>query len=527
MTRFIFIFILLGFGFANLSAQISPGPLSEVHAHLEGLSNCTQCHDLGHKVTNEKCLSCHSLLNARIIEKKGFHVSTEVKGKDCVTCHNEHHGRKFEILRFDTEKFDHRLTGYTLEGAHTKKKCKDCHKTAFIQNPKVKEKKFSYLGLNTACAACHEDYHQKTLKGDCEDCHGFDAFRPAPKFEHSKTNFQLKGKHQSVDCKACHKISTRNEKPFQEFAGLRYENCSACHKDVHNNQFGPNCKDCHSEQSFQQVQGLDKFDHSKTKFELQGKHKSIDCKACHKTRLTDPLPFAQCSDCHKDYHKGDFIKENATPDCAECHTVNGFQPSTYTLDKHQKSSFPLEGAHLATPCFACHKKPERWAFKDIGGACKDCHNDIHAPFLDEKYYPGKDCKSCHNVNRWSDLSFDHSKTSFKLEGKHKEKQCRDCHFVKDAQGKEVQRFSKLGTECIVCHKDNHYGQFEVKGVSECLRCHGFEDWKASRFNHQLTRFPLEGKHSEISCDKCHKKVQREDVVYVQYKMEDIKCAACH
>jgi hypothetical protein len=40
----------------NLSAQISPGDLSNPHSNLEGISNCTQCHVLGNKQTNEKCL---------------------------------------------------------------------------------------------------------------------------------------------------------------------------------------------------------------------------------------------------------------------------------------------------------------------------------------------------------------------------------------------------------------------------------------------------------------------------------------
>jgi hypothetical protein len=42
----------------NSTGQISPGDLSEGHSHLEGMSNCTQCHTLGAKVSNEKCLAC-------------------------------------------------------------------------------------------------------------------------------------------------------------------------------------------------------------------------------------------------------------------------------------------------------------------------------------------------------------------------------------------------------------------------------------------------------------------------------------
>ena len=52
---FLFVQALSQVGFS----QISPGELAKVHAHLEGMSNCTQCHSLGAKVSNEKCLDCH------------------------------------------------------------------------------------------------------------------------------------------------------------------------------------------------------------------------------------------------------------------------------------------------------------------------------------------------------------------------------------------------------------------------------------------------------------------------------------
>ncbi|MCX6283385.1 MAG: hypothetical protein NTW31_04010 [Bacteroidetes bacterium] len=59
-------------------AQISPGQLASVHSNLEGISNCTHCHTLGDKVTNDKCLSCHTELKARLDLHKGYHASSEV-----------------------------------------------------------------------------------------------------------------------------------------------------------------------------------------------------------------------------------------------------------------------------------------------------------------------------------------------------------------------------------------------------------------------------------------------------------------
>jgi hypothetical protein len=133
---------------SRLFAQISPGELASVHAHLEGISNCTKCHTLGSKVTNDKCLECHTEIRTRISANKGFHVSPEVKGKGCMSCHSDHHGRNFEIVRFDKQKFDHTLTGYNLSGAHAAKTCADCHKPVNIVDESVKKKASTYLGLS-------------------------------------------------------------------------------------------------------------------------------------------------------------------------------------------------------------------------------------------------------------------------------------------------------------------------------------------------------------------------------------------
>ena len=65
-------------------AQISPGELTEAHKELEGLSNCTKCHELGEQVIESKCLECHSEIKSLISQGKGYHSSSEVKKEECV-----------------------------------------------------------------------------------------------------------------------------------------------------------------------------------------------------------------------------------------------------------------------------------------------------------------------------------------------------------------------------------------------------------------------------------------------------------
>lgn len=517
-----FFLIWWGEGFA----QLSPGELSKYHKHLEGLSNCTQCHDLGKKVSNQKCLDCHTEIAVRIESNKGYHASKEVIGKDCFSCHSDHHGREFQIVRFIVEEFEHHKTGYNLEGAHREQECSDCHQSKFIQQEKIREKQYTYLGLNAECLSCHTDYHQNTMATSCLDCHDHQAFKPAPNFIHDQTDFPLRGKHKEVDCEKCHEVTIVSGEKFQKFSGVEFGNCTSCHEDVHENKFGQNCTKCHSEQSFHEIKTMDNFDHSTTGFDLVGKHLLVNCKTCHKKSYTTPLPHKSCSDCHSDYHKGEFDPK-VYSDCDACHNEQGFDVTSFGLEEHEKTNFALDGSHLATPCFACHQKENRWTFRNIGKTCFDCHENIHATYMDAKYYPENNCTSCHQTDLWKAVVFDHLKTGYELEGKHKEQTCRDCHFVEKEGQKAVQRFLTLNSDCLQCHTDVHHRQFDTEGSTNCLRCHEYFDWQPSKFNHDNTLFPLDGKHKNVACAKCHKPKQENQVVYTEYKIKDYRCEDCH
>ncbi len=591
---------------AKVGAQLSPGDLAKSHAHLEGMANCTKCHTLGEKISNDKCLDCHKEIKTRVDRKEGYHASTDVRSKNCATCHSDHHGRNFDMVRFDEPNFKHDLAGYKLEGAHTKIDCRDCHKPDFVVDKGLKNPKTTYLGLKQDCLSCHADYHQKTLSNDCAKCHNADAFAPAVRFNHDKSKYPLAGKHKTVDCIECHEKETRNDKEFQRFTGLEFGNCNSCHKDAHNNNLGANCKECHTEASFNVLTGLHHFNHGKTLFPLKGKHKqvgcgdchnlaaeplkvfqdrkgvktescatchqdvhdnkfgnqcanchneqsfrvagvpknfnhnltgfelagkhqAVDCKKCHTESFTDPLPHARCASCHVDYHKSQFtVNRVVAPDCAECHTVDGFEISLYAIEDHNKSKFPLTGAHAATPCFACHKadNAREWNFRGIGERCADCHDNVHSNEIDVKYYPNQSCDKCHISTSWKDnKNFDHTLTRFKLAGAHARQSCGACHVTDREQ--KIRKFRDLPSNCSACHNDAHNRQFDKNGVTECARCHGSENWNIDRFNHNTTAFKLNGKHAAVACDACHKEIKAEGVVFVQYKFKSFECADCH
>jgi len=589
----------------ELQAQLSPGALTHSHAELEGISNCTKCHTLGEKVSNEKCLACHDEIEVRINRGEGYHASREVRGQDCAECHSEHHGRKFDMVRFDENSFSHNLTGYELTGAHQRIDCRDCHRPDYIEEDELKRRTDTYLGLPQACASCHDDYHQGTLSTSrCAECHTTDAFAPAPKFDHSETAFALRGQHQQIDCKECHQQEIRNGQEFQVFTGLDFTNCNSCHddahrgnlgsnckqchheqsfastsqlrqfnhsrtnfplkgshnriecadchnmdvsattifqdrlgiptndcnrchEDVHDDQFGNNCADCHNESAFQDV-NMDHFNHDLTSFHLSGKHQSVDCRECHTESFIEPVPHNECAACHQDYHEGAFTTSSQGRDCAECHTEDGFEITLYTLEEHNRSDFPLEGAHLATPCFACHLQEDKWAFRNIGERCVDCHEDVHEGYIAEEYYPEQDCRSCHVTESWQQNHFNHSLTDFELQGAHTRQECMDCHSVEDeSRENRYAGFTNLSSECVQCHENVHDRQFEREGITNCARCHGFENWGINDFNHDQTNFKLEGRHAEIACEACHQPVNIDGEVFVQYKFESFECVDCH
>jgi hypothetical protein len=587
-------------------AQISPGKLSSAHAELEGMNQCTKCHNLGDKVSNKKCLSCHKEIQKLITKKRGYHSSSKVIKQDCFKCHSEHHGRKFDMVRFDQDNFDHKQTSYILKGKHKKVDCKKCHTSEYIANPKIRKNKKTFLGLEKKCLSCHDDYHQKTLSNKCASCHDMKGFKPASKFDHDKTKYKLQNKHAKVECKKCHKSTTRNGKEFQVFTNIGFtdckachsdphkkrikgkckqchttkdfssfigrgrfnhnttsfklkgkhkridcftchdhssnaqmvfgdknkvdeNNCSSCHKDVHAGKFGNECAKCHNEKSFSSLRNMDFFDHTQTDYSLEGKHVGVDCKACHKGKYTDPIDFKACKNCHEDYHKEEFKKDGVARDCKECHSLqHQFDFTLFTLEQHQKSEFPLQGAHVATPCFACHVSEDRWTFKKIGTTCVDCHLDEHKNLLSDKYYPEKACLSCHSNNQWSEIGFNHSLTSWPLTGMHENLECKECHFVEsDKRGTFKLDFIHSTGKCSSCHEDNHEDKYAENGVTVCTKCHKPQSWYPMNFDHNTTAFPLDGGHKNLDCNKCHKAEVNDNKKTIKFKIEKFECVDCH
>jgi hypothetical protein len=459
---------------------LMPGPVIAGHAKFE--QECTKCHEQFEKGSQKaQCLACHEEIGADIEATMGYHGrSPVVKARECRHCHTDHKGRDEDIVRLDSETFDHAYTDFTLRGAHARLTCDSCHRADAPYRKAPRE-----------CAGCHEstDVHGGKLGTACKDCHRETTWSETT-FDHAHTKFALSGKHADVACLQCH-----TDRTFQG-APLR---CVSCHRlnDVHAGGYGEDCARCHDASGWRRVG----FDHERdARFALRGRHAQINCTACHRPGADPRAAERECVACHRkdDAHRGRY-----GADCRKCHGQARWSEARF--DHDSKSSFPLKGRHAEVPCLACHT--EAAASGSSARSCVDCHgvDDVHRGEL------GKGCGDCHGVDDWTQARFDHDLTRFPLIGLHALAPCEDCH--------RSSRFNDAGSACIDCHApdDSHEGRLG----RDCGQCHNPNGWKRWVFDHATqTGYPLDGAHRTIACERCHRTAGG-DLKLPQ------ECVACH
>ncbi len=244
-----------------------------------------------------------------------------------------------------------------------------------------------------------------------------------------------------------------------------------------------------------------------------------ECSNCHKAFVAGEQT-ALCLDCHKDVaadvaeHAGlHGTLAVATPQliCKSCHTEHKGRAADIVglnrnLFDHDRTDFPLLGAHAGRDCAACHEvgKP----FRDAPSSCVGCHGK-QQPHHERL---GEDCGLCHSeTRRWPDVRFDHATTDFPLTGAHVDAVCGSCHV------NEV--WKDLPSSCVACHSgdDVHRG---TRG-GKCGSCHNTTRWSGAKFDHfEETGFALEGRHSEIVCAACH-------LDNMAIKQPPKTCVGCH
>lgn len=461
---------LLGGSFAARAGVferlVMPGPLAAVHAKAE--ADCKNCHSAFEEAAeDELCLECHEPVALDLTGRVGFHGRLpQSDGRSCRTCHGDHRGRDADILGLDPDTFSHAKTDFALEGAHLRVPCASCH-----------AEEDAHRDAPADCRSCHgdDDVHQGAMKADCGDCHSTSAWKNG-KFDHSKTDFALVGRHGKVACALCHPSEIYEKTPTD---------CASCHmaQDVHARRFGADCDQCHSPEQWKTT----RFDHdAQTDFRLTGAHRTTRCDACHARPGAGPANTLKqtCISCHRsdDEHDG----QNGA-DCGRCHGTGAWKETSF--DHARESGWPLRGAHSKLDCGRCHRAPAKEV--KLESTCISCHapDDAHRGQL------GKDCGACHAEASWlAGVRFDHDMSRFPLLGLHAVANCSDCHAAAT--------FHDAERNCSACHaaQDVH----ERKLGADCARCHNPNGWEVWRFDHDHdTRFALHGAHRGIDCLACH------------------------
>jgi hypothetical protein len=226
------------------------------------------------------------------------------------------------------------------------------------------------------------------------------------------------------------------------------------------------------------------FEHRLTDFPLEGKHRSVPCRSCHAPGKAHREAAGDCGTCHRD---DDPHGDSLSDACADCHDATSWRRASFD---HDRTDFPLRGAHRKVACALCH--PDGGKSPAASGACGDCHrlDDAHRGRL------GPDCGTCHGVERWQDARFDHAReTGFALDGKHADVACTSCHV-------EPPKSAPLSKDCVSCHRsqDVHAG----RNGTDCASCHGTLDWGRVQFDHARDAgFELVGAHASLRCTQCH------------------------
>jgi hypothetical protein len=124
--------------------------------------------------------------------------------------------------------------------------------------------------------------------------------------------------------------------------------------------------------------------------------------------------------------------------------------------------------------------------------------------------------------KWSKL-FSHGELSRAHEELEESGECKACH----TKGQKLDN-----DKCLLCHEEikikmeNNSG-LHARATEECAACHSEHHGKSynlihldiETFDHDLTGWPLQGKHALLRCDVCHSKLS--------YLLDETGCVDCH
>ena len=193
-------------------------------------------------------------------------------------------------------------------------------------------------------------------------------------------------------------------------------------------------------------------------------------------------------------------------------TLSGFSSHAAFESQCERCHAPLETT-MADLCLQCHQTVMNQIAGPVG-----THGDLGNI---------QDCRVWHPDHRGRDydpmaaayVHFDHTLTGFSLIWHQVDfdttpMDCFDCHINENGLELTPGACQSCHTEYAAAYMETHLHDFG----ENCLACHdGSGDM--TQFNHDKTRFPLEGMHTQTRCGGCHIDGQLSNLPLV--------CDACH
>ena len=460
-------------------------PLNQGH----NIADCSACHkgEVTEPISTD-CYSCHqnNYNSATNPQHQNSGFST-----DCVECHTispdwspanfkSHDAMFFPIYSGEHEgEWDNCTDCHTQPENYSNFSCINCHKHNKSEMDDEHRGINGYSYNSMACFSCHPTGNEKST------------------FNHSSTNFLLKGAHLASTCLDCH---------TNGFTGTSTE-CNSCHTNNYNMASNPNhvnagidvnCEACHTETDWKPSL----FNHATTtSFELTNGHSGKQCSDCHTGTTSNAS--SDCVSCHQENYNNakDHIASNFPTDCLQCHNNSNWSNSTFD---HNATNFPLTGSHVATECNACHTE----GYIGTPSLCADCHQSNYNATTNPNHSTlgiSTNCNDCHTTNPdWIPASFPTHQNYFALNGAHATI-ASDCYLCHSGN------YTNTPNTCFGCHSNDYNNTIDpahatAQFSTDCIACHTENSWEPATFDHDNQYFPIySGEHSNEwnSCNDCH------------------------